>query len=266
MEVVRSDNEPILQSEAWDATLTSLSISETHSIPYRLELNSQIERWIRSVTESLRAILTFVDRRLWCFALEHIATMWNLLPRRQKDGTWAAPADVITSLAAYSLRRPAAEKLKHARRFGRLCFFKVFLDEGLTTLDRRRRVGVRLGFSKNNSCYLVGAWVQDNRRKSGLRFAVYEASEVVFREDVLARDVDELKATRGSVTFDQDAPTRCGGDKPQGDGQPPADVGPVPPVLVPLDLNGGSSVGEGVAETGAGKERDPEKGQAHDPG
>lgn len=202
VQVVHTDNEPILRGKTWAETLASLQIFESHSVPYVPTMNSQIERWIRTIKDSLRAVLAFVDKRLWCFAVEHVTHIWTLLPRLQNDGTVRAPADVLRELAPMSLQGSAAAKLEHARRFGCLCFFKIYPTEGLAPLDERRRCGVHLGFSRANSAYLAGCWSEDARRRVGDRwkFTVYETIDVVFREDIPVQNIDQLKPPSNQIT------------------------------------------------------------------
>lgn len=192
---VRSDNEPVLKGETWSETLIKLLIVETHSPPYTPQMNAQIERFVRSIKDAIRAVLTFVDKTLWCYALEHVVHIWNLIPRLQNDGTAKAPTDVLNSLCANSMRRPAADKLQHAKRFGCLAFFKVHPASTLPALQGRRYRGVHLGFCRDSSCYLIGTFMVDGRntQSGNVRWTVTETEDVQFHEDILVSDINQLK-------------------------------------------------------------------------
>ena len=80
---IRSDNEPTLKSAKWNEMLTKRGVTETHSTPYLPQQNGVVERMMRTVGDSLRAILNGVDRRTWAWAAEYMAYTWNRLPKNE---------------------------------------------------------------------------------------------------------------------------------------------------------------------------------------
>ena len=80
--VIRSDNEAIFRSGAWDRAMKQLGIVAHHSVPYTPQQNGVVERWMRTLAGGIRANLIGVDYKLACYAGEFIAYLWNLIPRR----------------------------------------------------------------------------------------------------------------------------------------------------------------------------------------
>ena len=81
---IRSDNEPVIgASTEFKDLLQRLQLAELHSTPYHPQGNGVVERFMRTMTSALRAMLLLVDHRLWCYALEYFAEIWNRVPRKR---------------------------------------------------------------------------------------------------------------------------------------------------------------------------------------
>jgi hypothetical protein len=81
---VRCDNEPVIgASTEYKELLQRLQLSELHSTPYHPQGNGVVERFMRTMTSALRAMLLMADHRLWCYALEYFAAIWNRVPRKR---------------------------------------------------------------------------------------------------------------------------------------------------------------------------------------
>jgi len=146
------------------------------------------------------------NKRIWCWCLEHITRIWNLLPRRQNDaeGSLKTPADVLKSLSSYTIQSSAAEKLKHARRFGCLVFHKIFPEKTLqSTWESKRQIGIHLGFSPNSSAYLVGCYMPDKRKKDGWTFCTKDTIDCVFFENVMIGQLEDLKTPEKFSNLDE---------------------------------------------------------------
>ena len=79
---VRPDNEIVLRSSAWKAMLQSLSVKETHSVPYAPQQNGVVERYMRTLGENLSANMIGVDFKVWDFCARYIGWCWNRIPRK----------------------------------------------------------------------------------------------------------------------------------------------------------------------------------------
>ena len=63
--------------------LEDLNVADAHSAPYTPQMNGCVERFMRTLGEGLRANLSGVDKRLYCYAAQYLAWTWNRV-RRQK--------------------------------------------------------------------------------------------------------------------------------------------------------------------------------------
>ena len=78
---VRTDNEPSLRERPWQAALKSRNVEPMHSTPYLPQQNGVAERMMRTIGDSLKAILIGVDKVVWDYAAEYFAWAWNRVPR-----------------------------------------------------------------------------------------------------------------------------------------------------------------------------------------
>ena len=193
---IHTDNEPVLKGHAWKQACSLLKIHELHSIPYVPQTNGLIERWIFTAKDALRTTMCGVDSRVWDWAMEHIALVWNLKVHNKcskfNDGKPASPNKILADRSSNPFVHESAGKQKYLKRFGCLCFFKPYKspiekesERNKVLLPKRLR-GIHLGFSKNNSAYLIGTVNSDGK------FSTYESRDVTFCEDILVHDVRAL--------------------------------------------------------------------------
>ena len=200
--IIRSDNEPVLRSSELNDALDKLGVVLGHSVPYSPQMNGVIERFMRTFGNGLRAILIYVDRRLWCYAGEFLAFCWNRVPR---DYSRAPKYNGKTPIQAVKMRDPeaiesAADNVatdgtgRHLRRFGCLSYVMMQPRESVKKLSPKYQKMVFLGYSKsNNSAWLFGGFLKDDRCTVGYRWAEIESIDAKFCEDVLISDIDQLK-------------------------------------------------------------------------
>ena len=195
---IRSDNEPVLRSPAWESVCQKYNITETHSVPYHPAMNGKIERLVATIKSALRTTCHNVDPRVWDFAVEHIVKVWNLRNSKaatkcSPDGTDACPEKIVRDLNPNPiLNKDVQNKKKYLRRFGCLVYFKPHvppkdkIEEKNKALKPVRRKGIHLGFSEKNSAWKVGV-VRNGK------LSVYESISVTFLEDILVRNISELE-------------------------------------------------------------------------
>ena len=119
-------------------------IANEYSQPYEPQGNGRVERFNRFVVETVRTLLVGVDPRVWDYAARFATYHYNRVPHGK------------STISPFEIRRGAAPKSGHFRRFGCLCY----------ALDRRQKLktapkwekGIFLGFAPENSCFLVGLW------------------------------------------------------------------------------------------------------------
>ena len=118
---MRSDNEPVLKGEdgPWKRMCRELNILPVQSVPFEPEMNGRVERWHRVLGDSLRAVLSGVDKLVWDWAARHVAYCYNRV-RRKKD--------VPTP---YFRRFRRAAKVGYLRRFGCMAFAKIHEKTGV---------------------------------------------------------------------------------------------------------------------------------------
>ena len=89
----RTDNEPV-----WDgAFIKELEKKQIYALrpsPYCPAANGVVERFVRKIIQGLRSMLMYVDGRLWCFAAEHYAMVYNDCFVSSKGGT-KAPREIV---------------------------------------------------------------------------------------------------------------------------------------------------------------------------
>jgi hypothetical protein len=193
---IRSDNEPVLRSQAWRDVCERYNIEETHSVPYEPQMNGTAERFVQTVKNALRVVTAHTDVRLWDFAVEHIVRIWNMRKRKRPGiSNCCSPDEVVAQVTTNHManRRGVSGRQKYLRRYGCLAYFKPHLtkadkDAGVgTALQPKRKRGIHLGFSAKNSSWLIGT-------VSKGKFHVYETRSVTFIEDILVKNVRELES------------------------------------------------------------------------
>ena len=76
---IRSDNEPVLTSNAWEDVCNKYNIDITHSVPYEPEMNGKVERFVQTIKAALRTTCANIDPRVWDFCIEHIVKVLSLI-------------------------------------------------------------------------------------------------------------------------------------------------------------------------------------------
>jgi hypothetical protein len=152
----------------------------------------------------LRTTAANTEPRLWDYAVEHVIKVWNMRKCRRPLKTHCSntPDETVRNVSSNPLTQAkvTALKGKHLRRYGCLAYFKPGVkrkddhDDLGTTLRPKRKRGIHLGFSDNNSAWLIGTY--DNG------FKVYETRSVTFVEDILVKNVQELEGPEPPV-FEQ---------------------------------------------------------------
>lgn len=188
---VRTDNEPAFAGTPFDGFLKSQSITPLRSAPYTPQLNGTVERAVRDMATSLRAMLLGCDPRLWCFAARHYAMVKNRIPDAKGVSPWVratrsvnethrqAMSDALAGKDAKcepQAGKTAKKEGKAAdpiassdiqrlpfRRFGSLtvCFAEDPLRrEGIHKFGCRWLAGVYLGHCSTSSCSIIGLWLK----------------------------------------------------------------------------------------------------------
>ncbi len=176
----RSDNGKEFKEpgSSWRKVCEEKGILVYYAPPYHPAENGMVERMNQTIQSGMRASLTFVDKRMWDWAAIYVCYTWQRLTKR--DGS-----------SPYKSRFGRTPSTKHFRRFGCLCFAREHVKEN--KLSPRYRPGIFLGYSLQNSCYLVGHFKSDDRRAVGESFVVEENRDVKFVESVLISDVEHLR-------------------------------------------------------------------------
>ena len=215
--IIHSDNEPVFRSSAWEGTIQSLSLRESHTIPYTPWKNGVCERFMQSLGAGLRAMLISVDSSLWCYAAEYFGQIW--IRRRSKTGVspmerkieYKRLREVSESMEKdwdrLEMDGPESENVgfSHAsrvRRFGCLAYVVSEPRAEVGKLNPKRVATVFLGFAKKNSAWLFGRYIADERCRSGTRWAEIESQDATFVENILINDVKKLEqiAREGGIT------------------------------------------------------------------
>ena len=189
---LRRDCEPVLGTPEMCQLLQTLRIIDAPSVPYNSEMNGTVERFIQTMSGTLRSQLVGVDKRLWDFAAEYLGMTWNMLPHTyakipRYDGR--SPDEILDDL----VQRKSSQTPDKFRRFGSLCYFRLEGAREGTRLEERWQRAVFLGLCPKTSGWIVGAYLSDNRAKSGMKFHWPTSNDVKFYEHILIRDLDWLK-------------------------------------------------------------------------
>ena len=177
-QVVRSDNEATFkgQESQWFKLCTDKNIRPEFPPPYSPQLNGLVERFMRTLSENLRALMHGVDPKLWDWGARFIAHCYNRIPRKYGAKT------------PYERRWNRPASLNHIRRFGCEAFIKIPKPVG--KLSPRFQKGVFLGFSSMNSSYIIGVW---RKRGNTDQFCTLESRHCKFSEENLVASIATLK-------------------------------------------------------------------------
>jgi hypothetical protein len=188
---VRTDNDPIFKGEnsGWRQLLRKFDpcIFPLYSAPYHPQMNGKIERFNRTISNALRAMLYGVDSRFWDYAAEYFAYIYNRLDRKSGQKS------------PFYKKEGRDPSIKHLKRFGCLCLPRIqgLNESALATFEPKREQAVFLGFadctSGSGAVAFCGVWRKDDRRTDKLAFTVIECRDVKFREEIMISDVDDLK-------------------------------------------------------------------------
>ena len=210
--IIRSDNDPVFRSTSWNDTLRALGVTVTHSVPYCPQQNGVVERFMKTIGLNLRAILLYVDGRLWRYAIVYLCMSWNAIARNYPR---APTYDGKTPTEARKLRgvdekdfgttlQGVGSNPQHQRRFGCLAYVMIQPREEVKKLQPKYRKMVFLGYSSaNNSAWLFGGYFDDNRCKSGIRWHEVESRDAKFYEQILVSDLEQLKPTKDAAVLDE---------------------------------------------------------------
>ncbi len=232
---VRTDNGKEFKEpgSSWKKVCSELNIIPTFSPQYHPAMNGVVERMNQTLQAAIRACIQFVDKRLWDHAALYVAYNWARTAR--KDGE-----------SPYSRKHGRKPPDKHLRTFGCLCFCK---DHSHTTkLQEKFLPAVFLGYSRENSTYMVGRYAPDLRASAGESWRIEEYRDVKLNEDFLIRDVDMLKKDNLDRLLKQARDEGCGVGAasgmvaPGGDGLPASDAPAAPGPSDPLPNLTGSEV------------------------
>ena len=125
----RSDNEPTLTSAAMDQVLNRLMLARANIVEYNSQELGCCERYMRTLFDAARTSLNGVDKRLWCYVVQSIASTWARIPRRrysklpQYNGM--SPEQILNNLCP---RFNSNSTLEFPRVFGCLVFFKIQIN------------------------------------------------------------------------------------------------------------------------------------------
>ncbi len=195
---LRRDNEPALGDKHMTNVLRAASITDIPTVPYSPEMDGTVERYMRTVLDSLRAALIGVDKLLWCFGIEYLAETWNRLPHecpKLPIHNGKSPLQILEEKIG---RQTGKSDTSRLRRFGCLVYYKQQVEKGREEEDRAKKLvpkwcrGVFLGFCPKSSGWLVGAYVQDNRAKLKYSWRTYSTLGVKFFERILVADLKWL--------------------------------------------------------------------------
>jgi len=189
---LRTDNalEFRAPSAKWRQVAEEKGIKVSFSAPYSPWMNGRVERHNGTHSSATRAVLSGVDPSVWDWAAKFVSYSWNRRPNPDNG------------ISPYEKRLGKAPGTEHFRRFGCLAYQKVHVLGGLGKLANRFVRGVSLGYSRENSAYLVGSWQRDNRLSAGIRFVVSENRVVKFREDILVKDINALRSDEYRLCVD----------------------------------------------------------------
>jgi hypothetical protein len=100
---LRSDNDTVFRGKEWKKLVDRLGLDHSFSTPYLPTGNPTIERFFSTLGDCLRRILLHTDPRLWCYAVEHLAWLWNRRPIHKNsilDG--CCPHEIMVATKAAS--------------------------------------------------------------------------------------------------------------------------------------------------------------------
>ena len=183
-------------------------------------MNGCVERFMRTLGDSLRANPSGVDKKLYCYEAQYISWTWNRTPRATYSR--AQEYNGLTPFEARRLRTKGplsgvvdVEDAKRwdpiKRRFGCLAYILIQPREKVTKLHPKWRKAVFLGYCSKNSSWVFGCYSEDNRTRKGSRWTEYETRDAKFLEDYLVSDISSLRPGTGGVMISGDALSNLSG-------------------------------------------------------
>ena len=191
---LRRDNEPVLNSKHMANMLQLLRVCDAPGVPHNPEHNGTCERYMRSLFGAVRANLIGVDRRLWCYCAQYAADVWNRIPHKyskmpQYNGM--SPEEILNQKTGRNSRKTGLDLL---RTFGCLVYFREQIQHKVAgKLEPLWRRGVFLGLCPISSGWLIGTYTDSSKTLTGMQWSEYSTQDVKFREDILIKNIDDLK-------------------------------------------------------------------------
>jgi hypothetical protein len=179
---LRRDCEPVLGSEQMTNLLRNLRVQDIPAVPFNPEMNGTVERFLRTLFGSVRAMLTHSDQSLWCYAAVYAGEVWNRLPKTFAKAPWASGFSPEEVLEWRTGRGSSKSDTSVLRRFGCLVWF---LDQNQKPkLAPRSRRGVFLGLCPKSSGWLVG-YYKESEKKGTSKFTEHSTRDVKFYESIM---------------------------------------------------------------------------------
>ena len=156
---------------------------------------------MRTLFEGARCSLNGVDKRVWCYCVESIASTWARLPRRRYSKlpqfNGLSPEQILNKLCP---RFNSNSTLEFPRVFGCLCYFKIQIKAKVAgKLPDRWQRAIHLGFDEEKSGYTVGFYGYDKNGR--LTWGDHCTQDIKFREEILISNLDDLLPGRDSITI-----------------------------------------------------------------
>ena len=206
---IRRDNEPALSAPEMTKVMRSINVADHPAVPHNPEMNSTVERYMRTLFDGVRTNLIGVDKVLWCYCAEYLADVWNRLPHeypKMPHHSGKSPIEIMESKVGCESSKDASK----LRRFGTLVYYKIQVPKGEAEKEKAKKLtekwhrGVFLGLCPKSSGWLVGAYFKDNRAKEGISWREYSTIDVKFHEKILIADVNWLKPSAPGIFLPYD--------------------------------------------------------------
>ena len=94
---IRTDNEKVVRERPFQDALKKVQVEGIHSAPYSPQMNGVVERFMQTLSGSIRSNLVDVDDRLWAYASRYVGYIWNRIPRtyaRFPQGNGKTPYEI----------------------------------------------------------------------------------------------------------------------------------------------------------------------------
>lgn len=195
---LRRDNEPVIGSKAMQSMMRRQGVSDCPIVPHNSEQNGTCERWVRSLSDAMRATMNGVSSDLWCYASQYCSAIWDRLPRNFPKLPHYSGKSPLQVLDERTGRCSSKVGLDMARRFGCLCYFRV-QGHKERRLEPKWIRAVFLGFDPKTAGWLVGTYRPNNTTRDGYKWTTYSSLDVKFREDILVSDSKFLLPTSNGI-------------------------------------------------------------------